>query len=230
MKLLIENFKSYITEQESGLPQIYCDMDGVLVDFEQGVVDQINKDLQMIRKMADQKNLLMIQNALDKLGRNEITLDDMRGKTETSKPVRDYMYGRVSDDATFWANLPWMPGGKELWAFIAPYHPHILTSPMKDPSQRERNGSEMGKVFWIHENLGKLSEEQEVHMGHDKYRWAVNKDGSFNILIDDWDKNLGPWSYHTGGKKGGPYSKYAIQCANGNYQAAIAKLKEHGFS
>ena len=222
MKLLLENFKSYVTEQESGLPQIYCDMDGVLVDFEQGVVDQINKDLLMIRKMADQKNLLKIQNVLDKLGRDEITLDDMRGKTETSKPVRDYMYGRVGENATFWADLPWMPGGKELWAFIAPYEPHILTSPMG-------KGSQYGKTFWIHENLG-LSDEQKVHMGHDKYRWAANEDGSFNVLIDDWDKNLGPWSFHTGGKKGGSYSQYAIQCANGNYQAAIAKLKEHGFS
>ena len=45
MKLLIENFKSFINEQETRLPQIYCDMDGVFVDFERGIVDQINKDL-----------------------------------------------------------------------------------------------------------------------------------------------------------------------------------------
>ena len=228
MKLLLENFRSFITEQESGLPQIYCDMDGVLVDFERGVVDQINKDLKKLRSMPDSKNLIKIEAALAKAGRKEVVVDDLRGKLETAKPVRDYMYGRVSDDATFWANLPWMPGGKELWAFIAPYHPHILTSPMKDPSQRGPNGSEIGKTFWIDANLKPAP--NEVHMGHDKYRWAVNKDGSFNILIDDWDKNLSPWSYHTGGKKGGPYTKYAIQCANGNYQAAIAKLKEHGFS
>ena len=223
MKLLFENFKSFITEQESGLPQIYCDMDGVLVDFEQGVVDKINEDLQMIRKMADQKNLLKIQAALKSVGRDEVILADMRGKGATSQPVRDYMYGRVKNDAGFWADLPWMPGGKELWAFIAPYKPHILTTPMGP-------GSEYGKTFWIHENLGKLSNEQEVNMSDNKSDWALNENGEPNILIDDWDKNLGPWSTSTGGKKGGPYSKYAIQCANGNYQAAIAKLKEHGFS
>ncbi len=128
MKLLLENFRSFITEQESGLPQIYCDMDGVLVDFERGVVDQINKDLKKLRSMPDSKNLIKIEAALAKAGRKEVVVDDLRGKLETAKPVRDYMYGRVSDDATFWANLPWMPGGKELWAFIAPYHPHILTS------------------------------------------------------------------------------------------------------
>ena len=58
MKLLLENFQSFVNEQEQTLPQIYCDMDGVLVDFEKGIIDQINKDLQMIRKMADQKNLI----------------------------------------------------------------------------------------------------------------------------------------------------------------------------
>ena len=222
MKLLLENFKSFINEQENGLPQIYCDMDGVLVDFERGVVEQINKDLQMIRKMADTKNLLKIKSALKSVGRDEVILADMRGLAATSKPVRDYMYGRVGDDATFWANLPWMPGGKELWAFIAPYKPHILTSPMAKPS-------EYGKAMWLHENLD-LSEEQEVNMSHSKSDWALNENGEPNILIDDWDKNLGPWSTSTGGKKGGPYSQYAIQCANGNYQAAVAKLKEHGFS
>ena len=34
MKLLIENFQTFMVEQEGQLPQIYCDMDGVLVDFE----------------------------------------------------------------------------------------------------------------------------------------------------------------------------------------------------
>jgi len=227
MKLLLENFKSYITEQESGLPQIYCDMDGVLVDFERGVVEQINKDLQMIRKMADTKNLLKVRAALKSVGRDEVILADMRGRAATSQPVRDYMYGRVGgvdeEATTFWANLPWMPGGKELWEFITPYGPHILTSPMG-------GGSKWGKIIWIRENLGKLSDEQEVNMSHSKSDWALNENGEPNILIDDWDKNLGPWSTSTGGKKGGSYSQYAIQCANGNYQAAIAKLKEHGFS
>jgi len=198
-------------------------MDGVLVDFERGIIGQINKDLKRLRSMPDSKNLIKIETALAKIGRKEVTINDLRGKLETFKPVRDYMYGRVGEDATFWANLPWMPGGKELWAFIAPYKPHILTTPMG-------GGSEYGKTFWIHENLGKLSDEQEVNMSRRKHKWALNESGEPNILIDDWDKNLGPWSTSTGGKKGGPYSKYAIQCANGNYQAAIAKLKEHGFS
>ena len=34
MKLLIENWREYLNEDESSFPyQIYCDMDGVLVDL-----------------------------------------------------------------------------------------------------------------------------------------------------------------------------------------------------
>lgn len=211
MKLLFESFKSFIAEQEVDLPQIYCDMDGVLVDFEQGVVNQINKDLQMIRKMPDQKNLLKIQRALEAVGRDEVILSDMRGKGATSTPVRDYMYGRVGNNADFWANLPWMPGGKELWAFISPYNPHILTSPMQ-------KGSEIGKAFWIDSNLSPAPDQ--VFMSRDKYNWAVDENGSPSVLIDDWSKNTVPWS-NSGG--------IAIQHIDGDASATIATLKKLGF-
>jgi len=211
MKLLIENFKSFINEQETRLPQIYCDMDGVLVDFERGIVDQINKDLQMIRKMEDKKNLVKIQRALDSLGRDEIVIDDLRGKSATSKPVRNYMYGRAGNDANFWSKLPWMPGGKELWNFISKYDPYILTSPMQ-------KGSEIGKAFWIDENLRPLPDK--VFMSSEKYEWALNDAGKPNILIDDWSKNTVPWS-----NKGG----IAIQHVNANTSATISALSELGF-
>jgi len=211
MKLLLENFKSFINEQETRLPQIYCDMDGVLVDFERGIVDQINKDLQMIRKMEDKKNLAKIQRALDSLGRDEIVIDDLRGKSATSKPIRNYMYGRVGNDADFWSKLPWMPGGKELWNFISKYDPYILTSPMQ-------KGSEIGKAFWIDENLRPLPDK--VFMSSEKYEWALNDAGKPNILIDDWSKNTVPWS-----NKGGT----AIQHVNANTSATISVLKKLGF-
>ena len=211
MKLLIENFQAFINEQEGKLPQIYCDMDGVLVDFEQGIVDQINKDLQMIRQMKDVKNLVKIKKALASLGRDELVLADMRGKSVTSKPVIDYMYGRVGNDADFWANLPWMPNGRELWEFIAPYEPFILTSPMQ-------KGSEIGKAFWIDSNLSPAPEK--VFMSSEKYNWAVSETGEPNVLIDDWSKNIIPWS-----KKGG----IAIQHVNANTAVTIGTLRKMGF-
>jgi hypothetical protein len=216
MKLLLENWKGFLKEQNTNLPQIYCDMDGVLVDFEQGVVNQINKDLKVIRQMRDIKNLSKIQNVLDRLGIEEVTIDHFRGSVSEAEKfdgaLRNYMYGRVGNDADFWAKLPWMPGGKELWSFISSHNPHILTSPMQ-------KGSEIGKAFWIDENLN--PKPDQIYMSSDKYKWALDNTGEPNILIDDWSKNTVPWD-----KKGG----IAIQHVNGNTAATIATLKELGFS
>jgi GH24 family phage-related lysozyme (muramidase) len=46
MKLLLENWREYVKEQEGQEYQIYCDMDGVLVDFVAGTVEHITKQLQ----------------------------------------------------------------------------------------------------------------------------------------------------------------------------------------
>jgi len=209
MKLLLESWRRSLNEQK--LPQIYCDMDGVLVDFEAGVVAQLNKDIQDIE--AKIKGASKVRAALEALGRDYITMDDMRGKSKASKVVKDYMYARVGNHSEFWSDLPWMPGGKELWDFISPYKPHILTSPMQ-------KGSEIGKAFWIDINLGSLSESQDVIMSHEKYQHALSEDGSRNILIDDWSKNTVPWD-----EAGG----IAIQHKNGNTAATIATLKKLGF-
>ena len=44
MKLLLENWRRFLKEEQEY--QTYCDMDGVLVDFERGVVDFITKALE----------------------------------------------------------------------------------------------------------------------------------------------------------------------------------------
>jgi hypothetical protein len=121
------------------------------------------------------------------------------------------MYGRVGNDADFWANLPWMPNGKELWDFIAPYEPFILTSPMQ-------KGSEIGKAFWIDGNLNPAPEK--VFMSSEKYNWALDEDGNPNILIDDWSKNTIPWA-----KKGG----IAIQHVKANTSVTVGTLRKMGF-
>ena len=207
MKLLLERWKQHLNEQR--LPQIYCDMDGVLVDFESGVVEQLNKDIHDIS--AARQDTEKFRAAMNNFGRDYITIDDIRGKTETSKIIIKYMYSRMGNDADIWAHLPWMPGGKELWDFIAPYKPSILTTPMQ-------KGSEIGKAFWINENLH--PEPINVFMSGEKYTRAISEDGAPAILIDDWSKNIIPWN-----EAGG----IAIQHKNGNTAATIATLKKLGF-
>jgi 5'(3')-deoxyribonucleotidase len=172
VKLLLENWRKFLKENEEQTYQIYCDMDGVLVDFVAGVVDYINEKLQSgtAEELAAE------------IGRDYITREDIDGNT--NKAARAYMYEELENHADFWRDLPWMEGGKELWDFIVPYNPHILTTPMG-------YGSEIGKQEWIDKNLNPPP-PHKVFMSQDKYRWAVTN-GKPNILIDDFKKNTIPW-------------------------------------
>jgi len=164
MKLLFEDWRRFLKEEQEY--EIYCDMDGVLVDFELGAVEHITSNLQNGKAPE----------LVEKLGRDYIDSGDLK----SNKAVRKYMYQELRHNADFWENLPWEPNGPELWAAIAPYNPNILTTPMG-------YGSEIGKQAWIDNNLN--PPPQKVFMSHEKYKWA-NK---HNILIDDWKKNTIPW-------------------------------------
>ena len=170
MKLLLENWRKFLKEQE-GQYQIYCDMDGVLVDFVAGTVEHITKQLQAGNA----------EELKEKIGRDYVTEEDIHmNSPNRNKDVRDYMYKELEDHAEFWENLPWMPGGKELWNFISQFNPYILTAPMG-------YGSEIGKQAWIDKNLQPLP--SKVFMSHDKFKWARSN----HILIDDFTKNTIPW-------------------------------------
>ena len=179
MKLLLENWRKFVKEQEEQY-QIYCDMDGVLVDFVAGTVEHITKQLQA-GKAEELK---------EKIGRDYITDEDIHmNSPNRNKDVRDYMYKELEHNAKFWEELPWMPGGQELWAFIYKFNPYILTTPMG-------YGSEIGKQSWIDKKLDKEMgmPPADVFMSHDKDNWAAPN----HILIDDFTKNTVPWDNEGG--------------------------------
>ena len=170
MRLLLENWRKFLKEQE-GQYQIYCDMDGVLVDFVAGTVEHITQKLQ-----AGEAEELK-----EKIGRDYVTEEDIHVTSPNrNRDVRDYMFKELKNHAEFWENLPWMPGGEELWNFISQFNPYILTAPMG-------YGSEIGKQAWIDKNL--QPPPSKVFMSHDKFKWS----GSGHILIDDFTKNTIPW-------------------------------------
>ena len=170
MKLLLENWREFLKEEEQEY-EIYCDMDGVLVDFELGAVEHITSDIK--RGKASELG--------EELGRDYIDKEDIR----SNKSVRNYMYKELEHNAEFWENLPWIPNGQRLWAALAPHNPNILTTPMG-------YGSEIGKQAWIDKNLN--PPPKKVFMSREKYNWA-NKN---SILIDDFTKNTIPWEEQGG--------------------------------
>ena len=161
-------------------------MDGVLCNFEKAVVESINYQL----SSDNPKHPKLAAKVVADLGRNYITVEDIHKYSPgKSRPAAKYMYSLVHDDEDWWANLPWMPGGKKLWSYISQYNPDILTSPM---DKAGKNESLSGKLMWVEKNLG-LSPDK-VNFAHDKYKFALSPEGKSNILIDDFESKVKPFT------------------------------------
>lgn len=73
----------------------------------------------------------------------------------------------------------------------------ILSSPLSF----DRSGSIKGKREWLRKNITVIPDN--VVFEHEKYKYAVQKDGTPNILIDDYGVNVDAWN-----KAGGIAIKY----------------------
>lgn len=134
---------------------IFCDMDGVLVDFDKGY-----KDLTGVAT-----------HHADSQGRDEFW--NLFNTSLEEKGISEYEY---------WSNLDWQPGGKELWNYISPYKPYILTAPTYNPESRE------GKRDWVQ----RLSGMKNIY-----FRPAKSKSdfsGKNRILIDDRADTIDRWN------------------------------------
>ena len=154
-----------ITENNVSEYKIYCDMDGVLCDFDEGYK-------YLTEKSTDEANA--------------------KGKKYFWELFRESVGENEKD---FWANLPWQPGGENLWTFISPYNPNILSSPAINFSkpqdqQLDPNYNEaiIGKKEWINKNLYNVGEEIFVPAFQKADSVAPN-----HILIDDMKKNTDAW-------------------------------------
>ena len=198
MKLLIENWREYLDGKEPEF-QIYCDMDGVLVDFVNAAVNTVNEDIVDMSMPSHKKTggittIGRVRRALEEEGRSFITREDIeiKGKTKVQKAANSYMYRRVEDDFDWWVKLEWMPDGRELWDYIKVFNPYILTAPMKQEGSRE------GKKAWVKKNLQlpNGNQPEKVILNSKKYLYA-NVGPTMNILIDDMTKNTVPWNKAT---------------------------------
>jgi 5'(3')-deoxyribonucleotidase len=68
----------------------------------------------------------------------------------------------------------------------------ILSSPLS----HDRENSIAGKKDWLQANITVPADGWVFE--HDKFKYARQPNGTPNILIDDWNKNIIPWREHGG--------------------------------
>ena len=126
--------------------KIYCDMDGVLADFESGY--------------------------------EELTGIDLKGEFKKGDDFWDPI--KVAG-VGFWAGLKWMPGGQELWDYLKPFNPQLLSAPSREQSSR------IGKHVWVKHKIP--GTKLILRYAKQKQELATPE----SILIDDRQINIDQW-------------------------------------
>jgi 5'(3')-deoxyribonucleotidase len=96
----------------------------------------------------------------------------------------------IRQHPTFWIDLPVLPNAGKLLGFIKKNFGHykICSSPLAGD-----NRSEPQKREWVKKHLGNFP-PNEVIITHNKPAYATQADGTQNILIDDFGKNIAAWN------------------------------------
>jgi len=133
--------------------KIYCDMDGVLVDFKKGFQNLTGQTL-----------------GAPKIGKER---DKFWADFNVILKEKDML------EREFWAGLPWMSDGKQLWNYIKKHSPMILSAPSHSDE------SKIGKKQWIKRELGNVP----TTLAYNKEKYAHQN----GILIDDRKDFIDKW-------------------------------------
>ena len=154
IKILTEGFEEQY--------QIYCDLDGVLADFDA----RFEHFYGILPKEYEEK-------AIQQYG-EEIGKQKFWEAIDTNIGVR------------FWRGIPWMPGGKELWDYIKPYNPTLLTAPSYHDSSR------IGKTLWVQDHI------PGTKIIFKQAKQKADLAGPNRILIDDREDTIMSWKAKNG--------------------------------
>lgn len=173
--------------------QVYCDMDGVLVDFEGAASKSITEALE-----HPPEALESLCRAVEREYGSKVDLTEIKQYNKPRLPELKLLIGKLFEwDKQWWADLPFLEEGKKLWSVLSKMEPApiLLTTPM------DHNGgsaSAEGKVLWVQKNLnplGTIRWEKTMTLSHEKFKYAVNSDTLQRaVLIDDFPKNVDPFN------------------------------------
>lgn len=224
MKLLREYIREVL---ESPMPeiqpgsQIFCDMDGVLVDFGSAVVDLLNRVLDggsLPGVPRSKGHFYRLRKLQDELG------EDWRAQTRKDldiKVVRTFMFGVVGANPgpVFASMPPWPDAMSGLWPFLTSsgHTVNLLSAPIKPRPGALMTAGE-GKILWAEEHLTPPPADIIITPAVTKVRYATT-DGVPNILVDDKPSTVDAWN-----EAGG----IGILHTPGGSAATIKRLRELG--
>ncbi len=81
----------------------------------------------------------------------------------------------------YWAGLEWMPDGKQLWSYLKPFNPVLLSAPSRSQSSR------IGKHVWVKHKIP--GTKLILRYAKQKQELATPE----SILIDDRQVNIDQW-------------------------------------
>jgi len=217
IKEAIELDNSIITPES----QIFCDMDGVLVNFEAAVVDLVNT----ILDTGEVPGVASTKGHRKRLGwlRRELG-PDWRAASRPDldlKPVRNMMFSAIGQNpgAVFAGMPPWPDALSELWPYITSTGNtvNILSAPIRAREGAPSTAAE-GKTAWVEEWLSPQPSDIIITPAVQKVQFAVSGEVP-NILIDDKKSTIDSWNAAGG---------IGILHFPGGSAATVKKLREIG--
>jgi len=159
--------KLFTPSEISNKYEYFCDMDGVLTDFNH----QFKKCFRKFFPLCINEESNAIYDAFYK-HLTKLTMD---------KELAGNIIKAHIDNIDFWQNLNWLPGACELWDIIKSRKTRILSSP------GVFTNAELGKRKWCHNYL-RIS-GYRVIIQKEKQEYS----GKNKVLIDDYYYNIIKW-------------------------------------
>lgn len=162
---LPEVFDHNLLEKESDTSTIiYCDMDGVLVDFDGG-----------FEKISGGKKA----EEFDRENRSE--------------EIWNLIKNQPNNGIDYWSNLPKLPDADVLWSFINSlgYPVKILSSTGSRHSKS--NSAQIGKLKWLQTHISPVPSEENTILVDSSDAKRQYAHGPNHILIDDLTSNITQW-------------------------------------
>ena len=169
---MLKKFDEFLLERRGGGFRIFCDLDGVLVDFDRGFKELPENTERLAPKEYEKKH-----------GKNSIW------------PIIDKL------GESFWENLDWMKDGRELWDYLKQYDPIMLSAPSRHPGCLTGKTKWVHRNLGIDQEPvlkptdftkdTRLVLAQHKHEYVEPCKRILDKQP---ILIDDFSKKLEKWS------------------------------------